>query len=119
LDLALHQHQGVGTGEAGQRVQVLARLRVPLVRHHDAAHDIDGDRLAQLADLGPLQFHHLVADARERAADRRQDRGELGDAVPAREPRDAGVLEAEPLREPGAECGTDLAVEAERADRPA
>ena len=116
LHHALEQHAGVGANEAGERVEVLARLRVALVRHHDAADPARTDRFAQLADLGPLELHHLVADACQGAADRRHDGRELGDAVAAREPRDAGVGEAEPLGEAGPQRRTGLAVEAERAD---
>ena len=60
-------------------------------------------RLAQLADLRPLQFVHLTADARQRAADQREQLGELRAAVAGGQPGYAGIGQAER----GAETGPD------------
>ena len=47
-----------------------------------------GRRLAQLADLRPLEVVDLVADLRQRAGDEREQPDQLGDAVAGGEPRD-------------------------------
>ena len=64
-DEPLQRDVGVGAHDAGERVELLGELRVPLVRHGDAADGARYDRLAELADLGPLQLEDLVADLRE------------------------------------------------------
>ena len=94
---------GVGADQSGQRVQVLAALGIALVRHRDAADRVGRGRLAQLADLRPLQLVDLVADPGQGAADHRQQCAELRDPIPRGEPRDARVGQSQLGTELGAQ----------------
>ena len=98
---------------------MLGDLRVALVRHGDRAHRARGEGLTQLADLGPLQLVHLVADLAHRGRAGGQQPDELGDPVPGGQPRDVRRGQAEPFREPVQQVKRAFAPELHRAQRPA
>ena len=94
---------------------MLARLRVVLVRHGDAADRPGRSRLGQLADLRPLQLVHLAADPRQGAGDQREELGEFRAAVAGREPGDAGIGQPELGAEPSPDGQTLVSVEHQAA----
>ena len=91
VDHRLGGEVGIGAHEPGQAAHMLGQFGVALVGHGDAADRARVQRLAELSDLGALQFVDLVADLGDRRRDHRQQADELGQAVARREPRDRGT----------------------------
>ena len=113
---SLDQHGGVGAGQSGHRVEMLAAFGIAFVRHGDAADGVGSRGLTQLADLGSLELIHLIADPGKRAADHGQHAPELRDPVAGGEPGDSRVGQSELGTELGTQPQSMRGEEPKRAD---